>query len=320
MNNDYNFQNGSNNNLAGGNNVNNGGVTGAGSVPPQIKPITPVSILSPSSNDDSSNNLVGNNGSQINSMQNSGIFGNQSSNANVIPVSNVVPEVRENSNGSGTNFNTFAANDGGLNAMATSSNGTTSNNKGFMGTSPMNNSVNQGVGGSSNNANLQVDGSNPFDIGFNNNQNINNSSMMGDSSVQQMPQQSAFNNNAFAIDNNSSNNQVLSNDTGYSGNGDSAGGEVVSVGSYMLFFFLMVIPVVNIIYIIYQAVAGKKKNLQNLSRAMLIWWAIGIAIMIVFLVVLNLLGLSFTKSITNSSFENTSNNVVTDNYYSDYYE
>ena len=52
--------------------------------------------------------------------------------------------------------------------------------------------------------------------------------------------------------------------------------EPISTGSYIGIFFLLMIPVVNIICLIVWACGGcNKKNKTNLSRAMLVWMLIG---------------------------------------------
>ena len=52
--------------------------------------------------------------------------------------------------------------------------------------------------------------------------------------------------------------------------------EPISTGSYIGIFFLLMIPIVNIICLIVWACGGcNKKNKTNLSRAMLVWMLIG---------------------------------------------
>ncbi len=52
--------------------------------------------------------------------------------------------------------------------------------------------------------------------------------------------------------------------------------EPISTGSYIGIFFLLMIPVINLILLIVWACGGcNKKNKTNLSRALLVWMLIG---------------------------------------------
>lgn len=57
----------------------------------------------------------------------------------------------------------------------------------------------------------------------------------------------------------------------------------VTVGDFVLFGLLMLIPVFNIVYLIIAAVGGPrfKPSLTNYARATLIWLGIGLAILII---------------------------------------
>ena len=55
--------------------------------------------------------------------------------------------------------------------------------------------------------------------------------------------------------------------------------EPISTGAYIGIFFLLMLPVINIILLIVWACGGcNKKNKTNLSRALLVWMLIGVLI------------------------------------------
>lgn len=55
--------------------------------------------------------------------------------------------------------------------------------------------------------------------------------------------------------------------------------EPISTGSYIGMFFLLMIPIVNLICLIVWACGGSnRKNKVNLSRALLVWMLIGVVI------------------------------------------
>ena len=55
--------------------------------------------------------------------------------------------------------------------------------------------------------------------------------------------------------------------------------EPISTGAYIGIFFLLMLPVINLILLIVWACGGcNKKNKTNLSRALLVWMLIGVLI------------------------------------------
>lgn len=80
-----------------------------------------------------------------------------------------------------------------------------------------------------------------------------------------------------------------------------------SVGSWVLTIFLMGIPLVGLIYVIVLAVGdGRSIAKRNFARATLIWMAIGIAISIIFAIIIAVTGgvffTTFYNEISNSSY------------------
>lgn len=61
---------------------------------------------------------------------------------------------------------------------------------------------------------------------------------------------------------------------------NDGGKEPATIGDYIAFFLLQLIPIFNIIYTIIVAVGGpsRKLSMTNLARAVLILWAIGLVL------------------------------------------
>ena len=61
---------------------------------------------------------------------------------------------------------------------------------------------------------------------------------------------------------------------------------VVSTGSWVVFMFLLTIPILNIILVLVEAFgSGSNKNKQNYCRAAILWFVLGIVGTIVFTVI-----------------------------------
>jgi hypothetical protein len=63
--------------------------------------------------------------------------------------------------------------------------------------------------------------------------------------------------------------------------------EPATIGDYIVFFLLQLIPIFNIVYTIIVAVGSpsRKVSMTNLARAVLILWAIGLVLVIVLAVI-----------------------------------
>lgn len=75
--------------------------------------------------------------------------------------------------------------------------------------------------------------------------------------------------------------------------------EPATIGNFLIFNLLMLIPIFNIIYLIIVAVGGPKykKTMTNYARASLIW--LGIAV-VLYIIVFAAVGASFAHLITNN--------------------
>ncbi|MBQ9242222.1 MAG: hypothetical protein IJ165_03205 [Proteobacteria bacterium] len=61
------------------------------------------------------------------------------------------------------------------------------------------------------------------------------------------------------------------------GNQGSSRESVVSTGGWIVFMFLMCIPIVNVIVVLVEAFgSGSNKNKQNYCRAMILWFVLGL--------------------------------------------
>ena len=84
----------------------------------------------------------------------------------------------------------------------------------------------------------------------------------------------------------------------YQAPGSYDNSQPAKIGTYLLFFLLMLIPIFNIVWLIIVAIGGPKhnKSLSNFVRAALIWGAI---IFVVYLILFAILG-SFIADFFNS--------------------
>ncbi|OQB24286.1 MAG: hypothetical protein BWY11_01265 [Firmicutes bacterium ADurb.Bin182] len=74
--------------------------------------------------------------------------------------------------------------------------------------------------------------------------------------------------------------------------------EPLSTGSYMLMMLVSFIPIVNLIMLLVWAFSSDTNlNRKNWSRAMLIWWLIGIGLSILLFIAIAALGASLFNSL-----------------------